>query len=462
MKQEKVISQRIQDSFLYLCITNTEFLKSVYGQIKPEHFSSVVTKDLIEICFTFYRNFGKAPEQHFHDELMHTISLKDDTTKSHYVIYANKLQEMAPPNSSYVIAQVNDFVQAREFELAIVKASKLVTSGRLDTAREVMYESMKIGIEKQNIGEFLIKDGIPSYMDEGASNLPLMTLGFDVIDDKLRRKLCRTDFLLVYGAYKGKKSFSLVHFGIQALLHGLKVVHISHELSKEDTEMRYMQGLGCLTKSEDRSAEGVTVEDIDNDGNTIKTQIIRPDNIWDLDRIRKLRRDVGRFNGQVLIKKYPQATCTMKEIKRYLDYLETYEGYIPDVVINDYIEKMYIPSEGERRNDAINDMYMESKGIADDRGVLMVTASQVTGAALNKLRLGKGDSAEDKRKIGNVDLAISVAQQQDMENRMVAWVVANRNGPENFGCNFATNLDIGQFNVKCWPLQQKQDYREDD
>lgn len=456
MRQEKVISQRIQDSFLYLCITDTEFLRAAYGSIKPEHFSSVITKDMIEICFTFFGNFNKAPEQHFHDELMHTISLKDEEIKSHYIQYAQKLQEMDPPNVAYVMEKVNDFVQAREFELAIVKASKFAASDRLDLARELMYKSLKTGIEKENVGKYLIDDGLPSYMDLGASNEPLIPLGFPHIDMRLKRKLCRTDFLCVFGAYKGKKSFSLIHFGILGLLAGLKVVHITHELSLEDTEMRYLQGLGCLSKHAEVSDNGITIEDFDNEGNVIRDEVIHPATIWDLERIDQIRKTAGRFNGQVLVKKYDQGSCTMNEIKRYLDYLETYEEFIPDIVINDYIEKMHIPSKN--RNDEINDMYITSKGIADERKLLMITASQVTGAALNKLKLGKGDSAEDKRKQGNIDIGIGVGQVKDSENRMVAWVIANRHGPEGFGCNFATNLDIGQFCVKTWPIQSNRSY----
>jgi replicative DNA helicase len=243
-----------------------------------------------------------------------------------------------------------------------------------------------------------------------------------------------------------------VHLGKEALLRGLKVLHITHELSLEDTEMRYDKALGGLTSSEE--IETTVFEDIDEEGNVINTESIDVTSVFNLKEVQEVRKRVAKFGGELIIRKYPMGLCTMNEIRRYLDYLETYENFIPDVVINDYIEKMKL-SSGDGRRDAINEAYMESKGIADERKLLMITVSQVTREALRKRKLDQKDFAEDIRKLGNVDLVLAFSQTdaQAQENRMIAWVMANRSGLMDFGCIFSQNLDIGQFCITDWPLK---------
>lgn len=181
---------------------------------------------------------------------------------------------------------------------------------------------------------------------------------------------------------------------------------------------------------------------------------VYPKTTQDIDVVKSVRWKASRFGGRLMIKKYPMGTCTMGELRHYIEYLEMYEGFIPDVVINDYPEKMKLPAS-DKRNDTINDMYLECKGLADEKKFLMIIASQVTRDALKRTKLKQGDSAEDIRKIGNVDLAIGIAQVGSEGNRICETVLTNRHGPQYVGCMFAQCLDIGQFCYKTWPMKSK-------
>jgi len=454
MKKDDVLSQRIQDSFLYLCITSTDFLKMAHSAIKPEYFSSSITKELIQLCYGYFQQFGEAPGQHFHDELTALLDTKDEDKRHHILTYMSRVNEMEEPNTAYVISRINAFVQAREFELGVVKSMKLAQMGKLDLARQTMQSSLRVGVEKEEAGHKFFEVDLPSYLLPERSNEPILPLGLDTLDNILRRPMSRTDLVCVFGGFKGKKSFSLVYFGIRALMRGLKVLHVSHELSLEDTEERYYQGLGGLVKDQELATDGVEFEEIDDDGNTMQIKRLHPGCTKNLEDVRAVRKRASRFGGELIIKKYPMGTCTMGELRRYIEYLEMYEGFIPDVVINDYPEKMKLP-QTEKRNDVINDIYLESKGLADEKKFLMIIASQVTRDALKRAKLRQGDSAEDIRKIGNVDLALGIAQVGEGGNRMCATVLANRHGPQYVGCLFAQNLDIGQFCYKTWPMKSK-------
>ncbi len=455
-----LITQRIQDDFVFLAITDAKFLSIVRNSVKPRHFSSRVTEDIINLCYSYYDQFKTAPGDHFHDEVVRFLDGKDNDKSSPYIEYLKRLQEMDPPNKDYVTSRISEFVRAREFEDAAIKFVGLTKEGKYDAARDLMQVALKSGIQREEVGLKYLSVSTPTYYTgESDGNEFLMPLGINELDDQLPRGLRRTDFVCLLGNFKGGKSWFCSFLGKEGMLRGLKVLHISHENSAEDTEMRYDMSFGGLKSYGDEYAE---VEDLDDSGNVISRENIRVGTVFEKDRVIQIRKKVRRFGGELIIKKYPMGFCTMDEIRRYLDYLETFEGFTPDIILNDYVEKMRLSSDDNRRNE-IDNIYVQSKGIADERKLLMVTVSQSTREAQEKKVLGKKDFAEDIRKLGNVDLAIGISRTkiQSSQNRMQAIILANRHGPQDFGCVLATNFNIGQFCLRSWPLKLHDDQSDD-
>ena len=447
----QAISQRIQDYFVLSAISDTKFLRASRQIVKSSYFGSEVTQNLVRLCYTYYDQFGEAPATHFRDEVTRYLKNRKAEDAELYMIYLDRLQELDLPNQAYVTSRINSFIQAREFEIGAVELARFAKEGDFEKAKVLMQKMLRSGIISEEVGLKYFDGGYPSYMLERGANEKLIDFGMPPLDRRLSRGLCRTDFLCLLGGYKGKKSFGCVYLGIQGLLKGRKVLHITHELSMEETEKRYDAGLGGLVLDSNVRSDVIKIEIPTEDGEEGEYQDLELSAVGDVNVVKSVRRKVGRLGGELIIRKYPMGQATMGELQRYLDYLEAFEGFVPDIVINDYIEKMRIPMQ-EKRNDAINDMYLQSKGIADERKLLMITVSQSTRDALRKHKLSQKDFAEDIRKLGNVDMVISISQTDEMaeNNRMMAYVMANRSGLQDFGCKFSQNLEIGQFCVKSW------------
>jgi len=440
--KDSVISQRMVDAFVFLAITDTSFLKVVRGVVQPKHFKNSTVRDVIKICYNFFDVTNSAPKDHLHDELVIALGSKKTEQKEFVLTYLEKIQKIAAPNKEYVLSRINKYVQAIEFEDAAVKFIDIASKGNFEQARELMQRALKIGITQEDTGIEYFDAVCPTYLTEEKESGFLMPLGLNILDERLPRGIRRTDFVCILGGFKGKKSWSCINLGEVALFHGLKVVHITHELSGEDTEMRYDMAINQLCS--------------DPPGSRIDTWEQRVDTVHNIPLVMKGRKNLAVHGGNLIIKKYPMGRCTMGEINRYLDYLITYKGFMPDIVINDYVEKMFIP-DGAKRHDVINDMYLESKGIADERKLGMITVSQVNRAALQKAVMEQGDTAEDIRKVGNVDLMLAISQSkaQRRANIMQAWVLANRHGEQFFGCAFNSNLKVGQLVMDCWPIRRE-------
>lgn len=456
---EEILAQRIQDAFVLLAIKNTKFLQACRQAVRPEYFSSEITESLIRICYQFFDQFKTAPDNHFHDELARFLKDKEENESNRYFDYLERIQDLDMPHEGYILSCVNTFVKASELKVAAIKFAKMIANGDFEKAQVLMHNALKLGIQKEEEGIDYLTIETPSYYAENTICERLMGTGFHLIDERRSRGLCRTDLVCILGAGKGKKSWSMVHMGKLAMYQGFKVLHISHELSAEETEQRYDRGFGCLTK--ERQAVSIPFPVVDAEGRSRPPIMKTLESVYNIAEIKKVRKAVRHLGGELVIKKYSLLTCTMDEIERYLDYLETYKNFTPDVVINDYPEKMKLPF-GEYRRDGIHEIYMNMKRIAEERKQLWFTVSQVKREALEKKLLNKGDFGEDIRKLEDVDLALGISHNrtQAAANRMQAFVLAARQDTDAFGCCFDLQLDAGQFVVNCWPLKLKETEEE--
>jgi replicative DNA helicase len=444
---ESTINQHIQDCFLYLAVTDTQFLKLVRSAVPAELFTSQVTSDLVTICYNYFDQFESAPNNHLHDEVVKQIAKKTEEDKELYTSYISKISELHQPNVDYIIKTINTFVQARKFEEAAVDFVKLVEKGNFQKAKFLMQEALRSGVERENIGLDYLTSDTPLYY-QSKVQLDKLPTGMEKLDMLLKGGLKRGWFVCILGGMKGKKTWSLVHLGKQALMRSLNVCHITHEMDVEEVEERYDRSLGGLT-NEDDSVEVIITEM--NDKGMVKKETRRQaHSIYNPKAIRRTRRTWRKLGGRLIIRKYPMGTCTSQEIERYLNYLETYYHFTPDILINDYVDIMNIGSKDRREE--INQLYIDHKKIADERDILVVTVSQTNRAALLKAKLERTDFAEDIRKLANVDvaLAISADELQVQKQEMRVWILGGRSVKDFCGCYIKQNLDIGQFCTDSW------------
>lgn len=456
----EVVSAHLQNCFVFLAITDTKFLRIARGSIPPEYFSSEITENTIKLCYSYFDQFSEAPQNHLHDELVRFLRNKDKNKRGQYLTYLEKIQEMDVPNKGYIISRINQFIQAREFETATVEFVRLIEKGKFDKGRELMQRALRTGIVQEEVGIKYFEEIRPAYYGEegeGPKKVIIPT-GFGIIDNVIRG-FHRKEFVCIFAGFKVGKTWGGVHFGVQGLIHGRKVLHISHEETAENLDMRYDMSIGSLVSSAGK--KDVTFVEYDQEGQPVDSYELERNTVYDLETVKGVRKKALRFGGELIIKKYPMGSCTIGEIERYLDYLETFEGFIPDVLIDDYVEKMKLPlSENSQRRDRINQAYMDHKRIADERNIVVITASQIKGQSLERKIINQRDSAaEDIRKLGNVDIGLLFSQTraQERSNRMQVFILVNRSEKQSFGCIVSKNLQVGQLCLDSWPLRMRQE-----
>ena len=143
----------------------------------------------------------------------------------------------------------------------------------------------------------------------------------------------------------------------------------------------------------------------------------------------------------------PMYTATVEDIVAYLDNLYYYEGYSPDVVIVDYAD-IVKPSKGTNEyRHQINDIWMKLRSIAQNRNILVVTASQTNRGGMSG-EISRENIAEDMRKIAHASILVALNQNKKERTAGVMRLetLASRDEVESFDqAVILQNLSIGRF-----------------
>jgi replicative DNA helicase len=427
--------------------------------------TSDVTGWVVRICYDFFDQFGDAPLHHFQDEAERRMPQVKAADQEMYKRYLVKLPKIEAPNPDYVLSRINTFVKARNLESAAIDFANLIVQGNFDEAQNLMYEALRSGVQREEVGmDYLCQVERFTAREEEEILVPT---GFSALDDIIggfRRK----QLICFMGGYKGMKSWVAMRVAEQALLHGLKVLHISHEMTEAQIEDRYDMMLGGMTShreprplrvvfwgregEHDRRTRGDLNRELPDPGYYYE-DLVAP-SIWDEEAVSSTRRRVQRFGGRLIVRKYPMGACTMSEIRRYVNYLETFEDFNPDVIVNDYADIM-APMNPNDHRDNLNKLYIQHKRLADERNCLVITVSQVRRDAISRERMDMKDFAEDIRKAANVDMAIAICQSEHQKKwqQGALWIVANRDGEQGQGIRFGVNLNYGQIGNWSIPIR---------
>ena len=456
---ESALSQTLQDAIAHLCITSDDFLRKCKHALDPTFLTEPVTMRVVEICYDYFDKFQYAPKGNFREELGHRLIGMPLERRELQFAYLDRLLEQKVLNDSYVLHRLNTFVRASELSRVAVKFAQDVSDGDFASAEGAMRKALKAGVPEENVGIDYFTD--KSFMHRSTDNGEILTpTGIPALNGIIGGYK-RKQLLCFMGGPKGKKSWALMHVAKPALLHGLNVLHISHEMTDEEVQRRYDRMFGALVK--EKEPQEVTVEIRNEQGVTEKIQRTY-NTVYDTKAVARAREAMQSFGGRLVIKKYPMGGCSMSEIYRLLDHLEDFEGFVPDILLNDYVDIMK-GQDGQETRHKLNDLYMAHKGLADDRSILVVTASQVRREAIRRPILTLKDFAEDIRKAANVDLAIAVCQTdaQIKVDRARLYVVASRGGGMDRYSAIHMNLDIGQFCMWSradWELEPKKENEE--
>jgi hypothetical protein len=413
VNQEERLSGALQENILTLLCFDDLNCKLVRAAVSPKLFESAVFREVAGHAIDFIDQYGEAIKDHLPDHL-ETVLKGDDRRKAstYERLLENLFQSRETINSAYIITQLHKFVRLQNLKSSMIKSFEALESGNIDQAEVEMQKGLNTQVVVFESGLSLSKpEDVGAIMDAPEEE------GFDLGIEELDRNgiIPRRKELTAFLAPRGKgKSWFLTHCCKQALLQGWSCLIITLEMSERRYGARMLQSFFSISR---RQAEvkvtrltmgkGGQLEDM------IQEKMTRPtmrDEGIKTTLMNKAKREFRR-RRPFRIKEFPTHSLTMPQLKAYLDGLERFENFTPDLICVDYPALMNIDAKNLRIE--LSNIIAELRGVAGERNAAVVVAGQGNRES-EKAKMVTGDmAAEDISILAHADTLFTYSQTKD-------------------------------------------------
>jgi replicative DNA helicase len=137
--------------------------------------------------------------------------------------------------------------------------------------------------------------------------------------------------------------------------------------------------------------------------------------------------------GRLKIKEFPTKRATVNQVRAYLQQLNNYESFTPDVIIIDYLELLATDAQTPEYQ-AQERLAQELRGMAIESKCLVWTATQTNREGKKVNLITDTELADSYGKTRVCDLVLSINQNEEEfdKGKSRVYVIKSRNGRARF------------------------------
>jgi replicative DNA helicase len=398
---------RIETIVLSNLITNEDYCRKVLPFLTREYFHEDVEGTLFTIVKDHITEYNTLPSLEIVALTLNELPLAEHIHKMG-MEYLKELSGIEK-DSKWLLDKTEEFCQEKALHNAIMKSIQVLN-----------------GTDKQ-----LTKGAIPQLLSDALGVSFDTHIGHDWLDDfavrfdfyHLVEKRIAFDLeyfnLITNGGLPNKtltcilagtgvgKSLFMCHMAATNLMDGKKVLYITAEMAEERIAERI-----------DANLLDVNIKDLEN-----------------LDRVtyeKKVEKIRDKTEGRLIIKEYPTATANVGHIRYLLNELKLKRKFIPDIIYIDYLNIMC--SQRLKYGANVNSyLYIKSiaeelRGLAVEKDVPIVTATQTTRSGSTNSDPGLEDTSESFGLPATVDFMFAVISSEELAslNQLMVKQLKNR------------------------------------
>ena len=397
----------MQDIILRNLLDDQEYFRQVYPFLKKSHFSSIESQELFNSLQTFITDYGSVPnKKEIGLRIKNNAALNDKVRDSTISYFKQILTDDKVENKDFLMKETERYVQRVEMTSAIMDSADIIsTDGDFEKVLGYVSDALKIRFEHDSgmVYNTSLEQRLEYYHRKNFG----LTSGLESIDRILGGGF-KPKTLSVFGApsHVGK-SMALISIASALALKKKKVLFIPLEMSEDEIGKRIDSNI------------------LDVDAN----QIINTP----LEEMRERFNKIKEHLGETIIKEYASGVLSSFKIESLLDDLRMNEGFIPDIILVDYLTLM---TSGRVTMKQAGNGYTYYKAIAEELHALskkynvpVVTAAQLNRSAYGNKEAGLESIADSLGIVQTADVFIAMITDDVMkENKRMYWkFLKNRN-----------------------------------
>ena len=298
--------------------------------------------------------------------------------------------DISPNHQDSFLSEIEEFCKNRAIADAVTSAVDLIEKGNYGEVEKRVREAILVSLQS-DLGT--------AYFDDPRTRLNKIkdkngqvTTGWQTVDNKLYGGINRGEITIWCAGSGVGKSLFLQNMSLNMVKQGMNAVYITLELSEELTSMRM---------------------------DSMLTDIGTKDIFRNLDTVELKVKAAQRKSGLLHVRQLPQGS-TVNDIKAYLKNYEIETQKRCDVLIVDYLDLLYPNNKKVNPSDLfIKDKFVaeELRGLAVERNMVCVTASQLNRSATQEQEHDHSMIAGGISKIQTADNVISIFASAAMKER---------------------------------------------
>lgn len=296
-------------------------------------------------------------------------------------------QEMTKAKAQYAADEIADFCRNSAVENAILKCAANIEKQDYGSMIDDLKNAISIGLQKDlGLDYFLNPEKRIRDQMESTATIPT---SWHELDDLLGGGISRQELTLFMANSGVGKSIIMSNLAVNFMQRKMNVLYITLELAETVVGKRF-----------DSMITGVGQREI-------------------FSQIQKVAQEVNKSAdvlGNLTIKRMPESIATANDVRAYLKEFETVNGYVPDLVILDYLDLMMPVRKVSMDNLFIKDKFVaeECRAVAAEFDCCMVSASQAGRAAIEAEEHNQGHIQGGYSKVQTADNLIMIIQSDQM------------------------------------------------
>jgi len=224
------------------------------------------------------------------------------------------------------------------------------------------------------------------------------------------------------------KSLAMCHMASANLLDGKNVLYITMEMAEEKIAERI-----------DANLLNVTLDDL----GALSKEMYN----------KKIARVKGKTSGKLIVKEYPTASAHTGHFRHLLNELRLKRSFIPDIIYIDYLNICMSSriKSGANVNSytLIKSIAEELRGLAVERVVPIVSATQTTRSGFSNSDVGLEDTSESFGLPATADFMFALISTEELQelNQIMVKQLKNRYNDPTFYKRFVVGVDRAKMRL---------------
>lgn len=393
IKSKSEFGPNLEKAIISLALDQPEFFELVNRYLNIEYFKDKCAKFAYAIISKYIEKYGFIPSR----AIVRDAALKNLTVDSKYEDFLAVIDNSINPRDVPIIkGELLDWARDQAY-------GKIYSADALSAYEDRKYDKLETIIEEASkvkdfghIGFKFFDRYEEIFIRETISHF---TTGFPTLDKYINDGgPSRKEVFCWLAATGVGKSVALVNAGVANILKGHNVLHLTFEMTEEQTSVRYA---GCFTNL-NMNKRFEESEQTKFKSSLAKTKVSE--------------------RGELIIHAFSPNEATVDNIYALLDNLRQYENFAPDIIILDYLELI-----NSRYKDNNTDEYKKQKAVAVEVRALAFKANALVLTATQTNR-GGTDPKE-----GNKDLDLDKVADSYGKTMALEYIVSLQQSKIEYG-----------------------------